>query len=65
VQVLTENGHANFAVILFAAFKELCVLLADEEKLADCLDFRHLQKVKAQQPARLKLAEVKAALALD
>jgi hypothetical protein len=40
-------------------------LLADEEKLADYLDYLHMQKVKEQQPARLKLAEVKAALALD
>jgi hypothetical protein len=43
----------------------LCARLADEEKLAGYLDHLHIQKVKAQQPARLKLAEVKAALALD
>jgi hypothetical protein len=35
-------------------------LLSDEEKLANSLDYLHIQKVKAQQ--RLKLAEVKAAL---
>ncbi len=29
------------------------------------LDDLHIQKVKAQQPPRRKLAEVKAALALD
>lgn len=40
-------------------------LLTDEEKLADYLDYLHMQQVKAQQPARLKLAEVKAVLALD
>jgi hypothetical protein len=28
------------------------------------LDYLHMHQVKAQQPARLKLAEVKAALAL-
>jgi hypothetical protein len=28
------------------------------------LDSLHMEKVKAQQPARLKLAEVKAALAI-
>jgi len=33
--------------------------------LVDSLDDLHMQTVKAQQPARLKLAEVKAALALD
>ena len=43
----------------------MCALLADEEKLADSLDDLHIQQVKEQQPARLKLAEVKAALALD
>jgi len=64
-QVLTENGRAKFAVIPFAVFEELRALLADEEKLADYLDYLHIQKVKEQQPARLKLAEVKAALALD
>ena len=65
VQVLTEKGQAKFTVIPFAAFEELRALLTDEEKLADYLDYLHMQKVKAQQPARLKLAEVKAALALD
>jgi hypothetical protein len=65
VQVLTENGQAKFAVIPFAVYEELRALLTDEEKLADYLDYLHIQKVKAQQPARLKLAEVKAALALD
>jgi len=32
------------------------VLLADAVKLAGYLDYLHMQKVKAQQPARLKLA---------
>ena len=65
MQVLTENGQAKFAVIPFAVFEELRALLADAEKLADSLDYLHMQKVKEQQPARRKLAEVKAALALD
>jgi hypothetical protein len=39
--------------------------LADEKRLAGYLDYLHVQKVKEQQPARLKLADVKAALALD
>ena len=65
VQLLTENGQAKFAVIPFAAFEEVRALLADEEKLADSLDYLHIQKVKEQQPAQLQLAEVKAALALD
>lgn len=65
VQVLTEDGEAKFAVIPFATFEELRMLLTDEEKLADYLDYLHMQKIKEQQPARLKLAEVKAALDLD
>jgi hypothetical protein len=65
VQVLTENGQAKFAVIPFAACEELRGLLADAAKLADSLDYLHIQKVKESEPARLKLAEVKAALTLD
>lgn len=65
MQALTKNVQARFAVIPFAACEELRALLADAAKLAGCLDYLHIQKVKEQQPARLKLAEVKAALALD
>lgn len=65
VQVLTENGEAKFAVIPFAAFEELRALRPDEEKLTDSLDYLHIQKVKAQQPAHLKMSAVKAVLALD
>ena len=65
VQVLTEDGEAKFAVIPFATFEELRTLLTDEEKLADYLDYLHMQKIKEQQPSRLKLVEVKAALDLD
>ena len=65
IQVLAENGQAKVAVISFAACEELRVLLADAEELADSLDDLHVQKVKAPQPACLKLAEVKVALALN
>ncbi len=34
-------------------------LPADEEKLADSLNDLHIQKVKEQQPAHLKLSECK------
>ena len=61
---IAEPAH-QCATLPGAAFEELRALLADEEKLADSLDYLHMQKVKAQQLARLKLAEVKAALALD
>ncbi len=61
---IAEPAH-QCATLPGAACKELRALLADAEKLADSLDDLHRQKVKAQQPARLKLAEVKATLALD
>jgi hypothetical protein len=51
----------KFAVIPFAACEELRALLADAEKRADSLDDLHIQKVKAQPPVWLTLAEVKAA----
>lgn len=65
VQVIQENGQAKFAVIPFAAYEEVRALLADEDKLADYLDYLHMQKIKQQSPPRLKLAEVKAVLELD
>jgi hypothetical protein len=65
VQLIQEDGQAKFAVIPFAAFEEIRALLADEEKLADYLDYLHMQKVKEQNLPRLKLAEAKAALDID
>jgi hypothetical protein len=65
VQVIQENGKAKFAVIPFDAYEEICDLLSDEDRLADYLDYLHMQKIKEQNPARLKLAEVKATLELD
>jgi hypothetical protein len=62
---MAKDGQAKSAVTPSAAFEELRILLTDEEKLTDYLDYLHMQKVKAQQPARLKLAEVMAALAFD
>ncbi len=37
----------------------------DVQAMLHYLDYLHMQKVKEQQPARLKLAEVKAALDFD
>ncbi len=62
---MAKNGQAKFAVIPIAVLEKLRALLSDEEKLAGYLDYLHMQKVEEQQPVRLKLAEVKAALALD
>jgi hypothetical protein len=65
IQVIQENGQAKFAVIPFAVFEEARALLADEVRLADYLDYLHMQKVKEQNPPRLRLAEVRAAIELD
>ncbi len=65
VQILKENGDAKFAVIPFDEYVALRELLANEELLTDYLDYLHAQNVKAQEPTRHTLAEVKAALELD
>ena len=65
VQVIQENGQAKFAVIPFEEYVSLKELLADEEKLADYLDYLHMQNVKAQGQQRHSLAEVRRALDLD
>ncbi len=62
VQVIKENEQAKFAVIPYEEFLYLKELLSDEEKLADYLDYLHIQRVKAQSSARLSLAEVRARL---
>jgi hypothetical protein len=61
VQIITENEQAKFAVIPFAEFQEIQTLLSNPDKLADYLDYLHMQQVKAGSPARLSLAQVKAA----
>ena len=65
VQILNENGDAKFAVIPIDEYIALKELLGDEEKLADYLDYLHVQNVKAQESTRHSLAEVKAVLELD
>ena len=65
VQLIQEDGQAKFAVIPFAAFVEIRELLANEEKLADYLDYLHMQKIKEQNPRRLQLAEAKAELSTE
>ena len=67
---ILSTGLNDMPDEVFTPFHHIAQLLlgplpADEEKLADSLDDLHMQKVKEQQPVRLKLAEVKAALALD
>jgi hypothetical protein len=62
IQVITEDGEAKFAVIPFAEYVEVRELLADEEKLADYLDYLHMQNVKRQAEGRHSLTEVRATL---
>ncbi len=61
-QFIKENNEAKFAVIPFEEYRELKELLSNPEKLADYLDYLHMQRVKAQDTTRLSLAEVKEAL---
>jgi len=65
VQFIRENEQDRFAVIPIDDYIFLKELLNDEEKLANYLDYLHMQSVKAQSRERLSLAEVKQALALD
>lgn len=64
VQIITENEQAKFAVIPYAEYVRVRDLLADEEQLADYLDYLHMQTVKKADPQRHSLDEVKRALAL-
>jgi hypothetical protein len=65
VQIIKDNDQARFAVIPYEDYVFLRQLLTDREKLADYLDYLHVQSVKSQNPPRLSLADAKAALALD
>ncbi len=63
VQIISDHGKAKFAVIDFEEFEYLKSLLFDEEKLADYLDYLHIQKVKQQSTQRLSFEEVRKACA--
>ena len=62
VQFISEGGETKFAVIPFAEFQTLQEMLSDESKLADYLDYLHMQNVNESDPGRHSLAEVKEAL---
>jgi hypothetical protein len=62
VQIIKENEQARFAVIPYTEFQEIQTLLSNPDKLADYLDYLHMQQVKSDTPARLSLAQVKAAI---
>jgi hypothetical protein len=65
VQLIKENEQAKFAVIPFEEYLFLKEMLSDEKKLADYLDYLHMQRVKKQANARFSLAEVREALAAN
>ncbi|MBK7894731.1 MAG: hypothetical protein IPJ90_07575 [Anaerolineaceae bacterium] len=65
VQFIKENDQDRFAIIPIDEYRFLKELLDNEEKLADYLDYLHLQRVKVQSNKRLSLAEIKHELSLE
>ncbi|MCB0163819.1 MAG: prevent-host-death family protein [Anaerolineae bacterium] len=65
VQIIKEDDQPKFAVILFEEYVNLKALLSDPERLADYLDYLHVQQVKQQDSRRYSLDEVKDHLELD
>ncbi|MFI3196706.1 MAG: hypothetical protein QX196_00110 [Methylococcaceae bacterium] len=61
VQIIEEHGQAKFAVIDFKEYQSIKALLSEPEKLADYLDYLHIQAVKQASSKRHTLAEVKQA----
>jgi|GEM_PF-1337368 len=55
VQVIKENDQAKFAVLPYAEFVRLRELLSSEEKLADYLDYLHMQSIKSESRERVGL----------
>lgn len=51
--------------LVFKKYLFLKNLLSDEGKLADYLDYLHIQKVKRQSTRRFTLAEVKRELGIE
>lgn len=65
VQIIKDRDEARFAVIPYQEYLFLRDLLTDQEKLADYLDYLHVQRIKQASPARYSLEEVKQALDLE
>ncbi len=58
VQIIKDQDQARFAVIPYEEYVFLRELLSDQERLADYLDYLHVQQVKAEDTTRFSLAEV-------
>lgn len=65
VQFIKDKDQTRFAIIPIEDYLFLQELLTDEEKLADYLDYLHVQKVKATSETRLSLSDVKRELSLE
>jgi len=65
VQVIKENDQAKFAVIPFSEYLLLKEMLSSEAKLADYLDYLHVQTIKSQTTERFSLADVKRELGIE
>ena len=65
VQIIRDHDEARFAVIPYEDYVFLRELLTDQEKLADYLDYLHVQQVKSESPAMFSLEDVKRMLDLD
>ncbi|MFZ2168954.1 MAG: hypothetical protein WAW61_04870 [Methylococcaceae bacterium] len=61
VQIIEEHGQAKFAVIDFEEYLSIKALLSEPEKLADYLDYLHMQTVKQASSKRFTLTEIKQA----
>ena len=64
-QIIKENNAAKFAVIPFQEYLYLKELLSDTNKLADYLDYLHIQQIKKQSKERFSLEEVKRKLTVE
>ena len=59
VQIIKDRDEARFAVIPYEEYLLLRELLSDQERLADYLDYLHVQQVKAEDTTRFSLEEVR------
>ena len=61
IQIIEAHGQAKFAAIDFEEYQSIKALLSEPEKLADYLDYLHMQVVKSASSKRYSLVEVKQA----
>lgn len=64
VQIIRDQNEARFAVIPYDEYLFLRSLLSDQEKLADYLDYLHVQGVKQESSERYSLEAVRQMLGI-